>query len=68
MNDFLKYIAKFSIILYILGIICLFLVAGALIFMPELLFKALYYSLIGVCLVTGAYMVFSLIRILYKMR
>lgn len=68
MTDFIRYIVKFTCVLLGLLAVLLLLVAGLLLFAPEILFSVLYYAVIIVCLIAAVWIMISLIRILLAKR
>lgn len=68
MTDFIRYIVKFACVLLGVLAVLLLLVAGLLLFAPEILFSVLYYAVIVVCLIAAVSIMISLIRILLAKR
>lgn len=63
MNDFVRCIVKLAVVMGAILFVGAALLAGALLFVPELLGKAVYYVLIIGCLGVAGYMLFGLIRV-----
>lgn len=63
MNEFVQCIVKLAVVLGAVLFIGAALLAGILIFAPELLGKAVYYAAIIGCLAVAGYILFGLIRV-----
>lgn len=68
MDDFIKCIAKLTIVVGITLAVLLLVIAGVLIFAPELVKNLLYYGFIAFCLIAGFGIIISLIGCFLSMK